>query len=717
VIRKTLLLLPIAGLLAYGADAFDNHAIKYPALMIAIAAALVAALAKRRLAWTNLSVALWLLVAVEGVMVLRSPLPGRALRWWGLLLGLTLWHHAASGLCSRRQFFRHASPLLAALLAILSGISLIQLGLDERQAHALFANRNFAGAGLAMLLPFAFQSRHRGWLVPLAIAGLFATKSRGGALAAASATALWLAWARPRARIPLLVGIPAVVLAGGLLLKGEANTVKVRLAWYRTAAAIGLEHPLLGTGADGFAREYPPLRPIEEHRISGGKKVHAVHNDYLQSFADGGLLGLLAHLFALVVLARAARKNRPAACLLLAFAIASLVDLPFRDPSLLALAFFTFPMFARRTRAPFYAAIPGLALVLALLPEFLGHWAADREFARYLATGQGTYHLDRALAHERRHPEALIERSDPKDLELLIAQQPHHAGAHYNLTRDLFEEEAIAALRAILKKHDPHHTLTRVRLAVLLKKRDPVAAASILDDAIDADPRPFLTWAVLASIHREAGRLKLARRFLKEAEHRSGSLIVRRERLLLELAAKGDIAGAARRMPPGELRRMIRDRLARAEADLPRNLEREPGETAAQFAERIQKAKEQHRAGLYPIYKEAAELAVALVTIEPTAGNFRLFARAAQGIGEIDTVRRSKGWAEFLDTLSALADKDLHGAGQHLKRALAAYPELLDDEAVLPAITQYIRDNPQARETAEVLFKPYPPFFEAVQEA
>ena len=65
-------------------------------------------------------------------------------------------------------------------------------------------------------------------------------------------------------------------------------------------------------------------------------------------------------------------------------------------------------------------------------------------------------------------------------------------------------------MQAILLHHDPHHTLTRVRLATLLSRTDPVAAASVLNDAIDADDRPYRPYALLARIHRNAGRLAQA---------------------------------------------------------------------------------------------------------------------------------------------------------------------------------------------------------------
>jgi tetratricopeptide (TPR) repeat protein/O-antigen ligase len=691
VIRALVLLLPLLGIAAVDPVAFDYFAVKSLVLVVGCAVCVAIAMFRRRFAWTDISWALWLFVGVRGAMLLNSPMPGRAVRDWTLLVALVAFHHAACGLSARATLRRVAPMVFGAVLGLLAALALAQWAAGTRQASALFANRNFAAAAFAMLLPFALSmpSPRARWIAAgLGGAALFATTSRGGLLAAAAALALWFVWSRPKLRLPILAGLPALVLAAGLLM-GESNTVKVRIAWYRVAAEIGAASPLLGTGAAGFEREYPPRRPVEEHAISGGTHVHAVHNDYLESWAEGGLLGLLAHLVLLGAAGFAARRDRAAACALLAFAVASLVDLPLRDPSLLVLAATCLALVARRRRR-LPAVVPGLLLLALAAAAVLhvNHWRADREFGRALRGD--TSRISTALLIEPGHPQALIARSRADDLERLIETWPHHAGAHYNRTRDLSRQDAIAALERILIEHDPHHVLTRVRLATLLMDADPLVAASVLDGAIEADPRPFLPWALQARIQRQAGRYDDAERFLEQAEKRSGTPVVRRERLLLEVSRDGDVGRAARRVPPEEVLALAKDALARGDEVVKRNppprVEREPDESAVDFAARVQQAKDQWAANLLPEtrphYRPAAQLLGAVCATTPTPESFELLARAARGLLDREGADRASAWALVFSANRELASGNRERAVTLFKRALRAWPQLADDPAL-----------------------------------
>ena len=718
--RWAVLLLPLLLILAVDPVALDYHAVKYVAALGGAAICIGAALARGRFSWTNLGWALAIFVAVRGFMVLRSPMPGEAVHGWALLLALCLVHLVH---VERSWLEERAPRVFGVLLAALSLYALGQYVTGEKQAHASFANKNFLAAGLAMLLPFALALDRR--IALLGLFGLFATQSRGGALAGAAALGLWFFWEHRRFRVGLLFLLPVVVLAAGLAF-GEQNTVKVRLAWYKAAFEMGLESPLAGKGAGGFQREYPPVRPIEEHRISGGDRVHAVHNDYLESFAEGGLLGLAAHVLLLAVVLRAVRRHRVAACSLLAFAVASLVDLPLRDPSLLALAFLPLAMVAERRPLPGWVGAPALVSVLAFVPFAWGYWRADRIVGRYLETRDRSL-LDEALAWAPRHPAALLERRGEADLDKLIEMEPHHAGALYNRTEGLFDDEAIAALEDILLHHDKHHSLTRAQLGLLLRDRDPVAAASVLDDAIDADPRPYRPYVVLANIHRSAGRLDQAERFLREAEARSGTLDVRRERMELELEKpNGNVAEAARRLPSAEIRHRIAIEFAKISRifneDGRPKLPREEGESDADFAARVQKAQERWVSIMQqkyrPHYNLAAELAGALVVKEPTAQHFRLLAEAERGRRNRKTADHAAGFALFLETLDELRKgrREFASAKGRFIRALRTYPGLLDDVSVPQAIRLFLQANPGARDLAHELFRNHPPFAKAVDD-
>ncbi|MFI5401575.1 MAG: O-antigen ligase family protein, partial [Planctomycetota bacterium] len=714
------LLLPVAGLLALDPSGGpDDHAIKYLVLAAGAFFCVACSLEGKRIAWTNVSLALWAFVIVRGVMLLRSPLPPRSLRAWLLLVSLALVHHAAAAATTRRWLLRRAPVVLGTAGAVAGLIALVQWLNHVPQNYSTFANRNFAGAGLAMLLPYALSVRRTRWRAILAGAcglGLLATRSGGGALAAALALAVYVAWRLPRARWALLAGLPALVLLLALAL-GKSPTAEVRLVWYRAALQMGLDHPVLGLGAEGFAREYPPVRPEREWSMHQGRAVHAVHDDYLESFAEGGSLGLGAHLFLLVAAAWALKRQRAALASLAAFALASVVDLPLQDPSLLALALFPLA-FARRQslRSPPAALAATLLALLAIGFSFatgLAHWRADRALGRFFVTADRTQ-LDLALALEPRHADALIERSRPEDLDLLLAMEPHHAGAHYNRTRDFGPQDAIRALEEILARHDPHHRLTRRRLRHLrdmeaerrareaepLIATDPLRAASLLDAIVREKPGSPGPYLILARLYRSTGPADTVDRWLREAEARGSTEEIADERLSFEFQelAKGGvnlpgIARAAAMLSVTGLRERIDRHLATAaateEADTPPQLRPEEGEDPAAFAQRLMKEKVLWRAALQkrtmPDCVVARVLAEELVAREPSAEHLRLAARAVRGQGEVERAAQLEAMALFLETLAALAAGDEALASRQYERALRAYPGLAEEKTVKEA--------------------------------
>lgn len=740
--RWAFLLLPVAGIVAcdpWGGP--DDHAIKYVILAAAAFACVGCSLEARRLSWSSVSLALWIFVAVRGIALLRSPMPPRSLRWWSLLLALALVHHAACAAVPRR-WLRARAPLLLAVTAAAVGVfACVQWLRGAPQAHATFANTNFAGAGLAMLLPYSLavrtRARWRAILVAACLLGLLVTWSRGGTLAAAAAVAVFASSRIPRARWALLIGLPAVVilLAIGL---GKSDTVEVRFAWYRAAFAMGLDHPVLGLGADGFAREYPPVRPQREWNLHQGRAVHSVHNDYLESFAEGGLLGLGALVFLLVAAARALRGQPALLASLAAFAAASLVDLPLQDPSLLALALFPLALAPRRRlktpRATLAATFAALLVIGKSLSADDAHWRADRALGRFLASGSRT-ELDRALAIERRHPEALIARSNAEDLALLLAMEPHHAGAHYNRTRNLGNEEAIRALEEILARHDPHHRLTRQRLRQLrdleaerrareaepLLATDPLRAVSVLEAIAREKPLSPVPYLLLARLYRSTGPPETVDRWLREAEARGSSEEIADERLSFEFEelGKGGVSLPGIRRAAGMLSATgLSERIDRhlaavraaEEAEQPPELKPEEGEDPAAFAQRLMKARVEWRAELQkrtrPDSVVARVLAEELVEREPSAAHMHLAARAVRGQGEIERAVELEAMALFLETLDALAEGDEPLARRRYERALKAHPGLAEERTVKEALRLFVAGNEERRRRAEALGLP-----------
>ncbi len=709
---RALLLVPVLGVVALSPVAFDFHAVKYAALLAACGVAFGMLRRGPRLAWTHAAAALWLFVAVRAVMLLRSPMVGEPVRHLALLVALALFAHAVGGL--RGGLRRRAALVLGGLGGVAALYAIVQALGPARQAHSFFANRNFAGAGLAMLLPWAMRSRYRWPLLVTLLAGLVATESRGGALAGAVA----LAWTMPRWRKPLLLALPVAVVAVGVMV-GPGNTVEVRKVWYRAATTMGLERPLLGLGSGGFAREYPPVRPLAEHAISGGRIVHAVHNDYLESFAEGGFPALLAHLLWIGATLYGLRRAPAPFASFAAFATASLVDLPLRDPSLLALAIFAMG-FARREERLRGRVVPWAGLAAAVG----GLWFAGRHMAADVAFAGRPQDLDRVLRLEAHHPEALLTRGTREDLHRLLSSEPHNANARYNLARWMDREEAIAHHRQTLLRHDPHHSLTRCALAELVMDDEPLQAISILDLAIEADPRPYRPHLLLAGARRRLGRLDLARDALAEAERRAPrEVAVARELLDLSLqqvhaggGVTGEIARAVSMLPAPEVLARIDDlwgRVERIDADHPRpKTEREPGEEAVSHLRRIEEAQARWRrerlAAVAAPLREALLLSEALVAGDPRAPHLRLAARAARGLDLLPLSRRYDATAYLLDALAAVLRGDDRAARADFEKALLGSPGLAKEEEVRAAVRLFARSNPGHRAALRSLFADQP---------
>ncbi|MCZ6572122.1 MAG: O-antigen ligase family protein, partial [Planctomycetota bacterium] len=579
----------------------------------------------------------------------------------------------------------------------------------------------------------------------LGLLALVATQSRTGAIAAAAALALYFGWNWPRLRLPLLGSVVLVVLVVGVAF-GERNTVKVRLHWYEAALKLGVEKPALGHGAGGFAREYPPIRPLEEHSIEDARRVQAVHNDYLQSWADGGALGLAAHLLLLIVAARAARRSRPAAASLLAFATASMVDLPLQDPSLLALAFLSLQMTARRRRtrvltAPaFLSVYPALlAFSLFVVPAW-SHWRADRQFASALEARQarGTEWraaLDRCLELEPGYADALEERGHAGDLESLLLQRPHDGWSHFHLA-EMRDREDVAGFEQILEKHDPHHVASLVRIAELRMEDDPLAAVSYLRRALDANARDPLPYLVFARLRRLRGQYDVAITMLETAAardqtrlatvvgYRSKQPAISLEKidLTLELSRNKKIAGAERDRRlllavPHVPRHVVLHRIDVAldaaerikqelETSRPR-VQARPGESPIDYARRVQAAKagwtRDLQARTRPEYAEAQVLTAVLLEVEPDAALFKRAAEAARGLGDLAGAARLEAHSLFVEGLDALQRRDERLASVRFRRALRADPFFGRVEGVPEALALFLRENPGVPRDSEAL--------------
>jgi O-antigen ligase len=227
-----------------------------------------------------------------------------------------------------------------------------------------YVNRNHFAGYLVMAAPlaigFALEAlgrlraawvrRRRGWLllgeregnavlrwsavVMVIVAGLLASRSRGGVSSfALAALALPLA-SRHRRRTALAVGVLvglglAWIGLGGVLSAFEARGIRgSRLDLWRDMLPMVPRFPLFGDGWNAFATAFPWYQTVWKTDWIG-----EAHNDYLQVLIDGGALGagIVAALLAVVfrgALARAERSPLDLGLLgaLLGFALHGLVD-------------------------------------------------------------------------------------------------------------------------------------------------------------------------------------------------------------------------------------------------------------------------------------------------------------------------------------------------------------------------------------------------------
>lgn len=293
----------------------------------------------------------------------------------GYAAGATLGRPALS------QLFRAGIALLA--LLVLLGLLQFYFGFwhlahNPQRAAATFITPNtFATAINLILLPLVVLTLVRGgsrrayFLALWMFAGLLATESRGGWLAALVGFA-FITWylGVPRTRegrepwLRLIAGLLWVFIAFSVATRllpliglapptGLADTfgetVVSRGTSYRidiAMVALGqiAEWPLVGTGANMFRNLYEMKKPAE---LDIGSTFLFVHNDYLQIWLEFGLVGLVllgaVIAAALALLVKARRADRvdplPLACGAAAAGVFAhaVVDFPLYIPFLLLL--------------------------------------------------------------------------------------------------------------------------------------------------------------------------------------------------------------------------------------------------------------------------------------------------------------------------------------------------------------------------------------------
>lgn len=186
----------------------------------------------------------------------------------------------------------------------------------RKRGSGTFISPNHLAAYLGMILPLSialtltgrFEALMKIFLTYAAFvifAGICVTVSRGGWLASGIALAtlfIWLLRERDYWRRGLTVLITFLVLFGGFFWKADVGPERkermevarkvenVRFQLWKPAFAMWTDHWLTGVGPAHFDSRFPAYRPaVPELQAPPGR----VHNDYLNTLVDWGLIGFL----------------------------------------------------------------------------------------------------------------------------------------------------------------------------------------------------------------------------------------------------------------------------------------------------------------------------------------------------------------------------------------------------------------------------------------
>ncbi|MBI2384448.1 MAG: O-antigen ligase family protein [Elusimicrobia bacterium] len=190
-----------------------------------------------------------------------------------------------------------AGASAAAVWAVLEAAS------GTPRPFASFGNPIFLGTALASALPIALAralkpdgTKRALWGAAAAVQGaaLLLTHSRAAVFGLLAGLALWaLARLRGRGLAAALAAAAALVSAAAWAFRGREWTHA--LIW-RDALSLWRAHPLLGCGLGRFHIEFPAYASaaLKARWPEGRVIVNFAHNEYLQTLAETGPLGLAA---------------------------------------------------------------------------------------------------------------------------------------------------------------------------------------------------------------------------------------------------------------------------------------------------------------------------------------------------------------------------------------------------------------------------------------
>jgi O-antigen ligase len=345
----------------FAADVYMGVKVWLAVAGIAAAGAGVVASRRRLPPWPPVA---WAVVALAGVSIVaalvgRTPvtsLAGAYQRYGGVFSLLVFVTFAALVVVctwdrpervATLQMTFAGTAVAAALYALLqrAGIDAFDVreasGGNVRYPGSTLGNSNFAGGFFAIALPCAVACAVRAtdkrmryaWCAGVVTvgAGLWASSSRGGMIAAAVGLALAAVAGRdaiaPRLRpltyiagaaavLLLAVGVGVIVRAGDEVPRSDLDVLRsesARARHYEWDAALGgiMDRPLFGNGPDSFAVVYPLERSTEDGASAGDARADKPHNVFLERASDTGVVGLAAYLAVVgMVVAGAWRRAR-----------------------------------------------------------------------------------------------------------------------------------------------------------------------------------------------------------------------------------------------------------------------------------------------------------------------------------------------------------------------------------------------------------------------
>ncbi|MGC4075134.1 MAG: O-antigen ligase family protein [Nibricoccus sp.] len=257
-----------------------------------------------------------------------------------------------------------------------------------------FGNPNNFAALLVLVIPpvlslawqrgaTAVQRILFGYLALVLLAGVGLTISRGGWLALAVALACWPLFVRGQAwtsRILLAATALAAVLMAGTALYSTVPLVKSRLdrlaedrgEWSRpilwqASAQLFTSKPVLGTGAGSFNTLFERQRP---ERFND--EPQWVHNEYLNTLSDYGLVGFILFFGGVAVVAWKVAARAAAS------SVFAEVNVGWRAPGVTHALSVGLLAFAAACFVDFHLKIPALNMIVALVAAEVvrRHWPA-----------------------------------------------------------------------------------------------------------------------------------------------------------------------------------------------------------------------------------------------------------------------------------------------------------------------------------------------------